>query len=175
MQCVGLFLKFRKLWKKDVEHMKKLPASDPYRNIWSTSRATFTEYIENMTFKELLKERKKAKFPYYITFFDSNKWIEENPQYLNSKKMGKCSYCWRLDMQTSKNMMNKEHISVDEKSEDDDVDEDIEVNDEQIEENNINGGGVGSMDSMENITSNISSKEVLVNMRMDKDMVDLSD
>eukprot|EP01083_Nonionella_stella_P019194 53345_1 len=66
LQVGGLYMKFRKGWKKDTELMEKLNETD---------------YM-----KDVLKDRKEKKFPYYVTYIDSNEWMERNPNYAKKKE-----------------------------------------------------------------------------------------
>merc|ERR1712217_971266 len=81
LQCLGLLGKFSKLWKKDNHLMKRLPPSDPYNQFGTTAH--------KKTFKELLKDRKKAKYPYYVTWYDQQEWMKRNPHYEMNKKANK--------------------------------------------------------------------------------------
>eukprot|EP01084_Bolivina_argentea_P024812 46191_1 len=82
LQIIGLYIKFRSGWKRDIKIMEQLKqdqSATVFNNI-NNAHAVMNK------FKNVLKLKKKRKCPYYITFEDSNKWIERNPEYLINKK-----------------------------------------------------------------------------------------
>merc|ERR1712241_1397880 len=98
LQCLGLLGKFNKLWKRDNELMKLLPPSDPYNQFGSTAR--------KKTFKELLKDRKRKKYPYYVTYFDQQQWIKAHPEY----KMSKGGCCKKVAPKQMERVVNKRRV-----------------------------------------------------------------
>eukprot|EP01084_Bolivina_argentea_P272428 463827_1 len=82
-QIVGLYLKFRRGWNKDMKIMKNLKK---YHN-----QVRISTLVKRSKFKlkDVLKIRREKKCPYYVTFEDSNYWIQQNPEYSLSK-MNNC-------------------------------------------------------------------------------------
>ena len=95
LAVIGLYLKFLKLWKKDIKIMEKLQKKESMDfELPTPSRSSSFQKIRKLSmqkFKNVLRRRKKWKCPYYITYEDSNKWISMHPEYLLKKqrmKMG---------------------------------------------------------------------------------------
>ena len=83
LQIGGLYLKFRKGWNNDKKIMDKLKEAQAM----DIEQETEIQSLSSMQrFKNVLKGRKKWKCPYYITYEDSNKWIEAHPEYLLNKQ-----------------------------------------------------------------------------------------
>lgn len=92
LAVIGLYLKFLKLWKKDIKIMEKLRKKESTDfELATPSRCNSFQKIRQLSmekFRNVLRRRKKFKCPYYITYEDSNKWISRHPEYLLKKQMG---------------------------------------------------------------------------------------
>merc|ERR1712228_293269 len=155
LQCLGLLGKFNKLWKRDNELMKKLPPSDPYNQFGSTAR--------KKTFKELLKDRKRAKYPYYVTYYAQQQWIKAHPEYTMSKR-GCCKRSAPKQMTQSvnkKRVYSKEMVHTD----DEHMDHNHDDAGLQATDGNKSRGGISL-----SVESAHSAK-----MSVDGYMIDLSD
>ena len=83
LQIGGLYLKFRAGWRRDRKMMEKLKKSESF--MMESLDIKDNDSNALVRFTRMLKRKKQFKCPYYVTYEDSNRWIERHPEYTQRK------------------------------------------------------------------------------------------
>ena len=71
LQIGGLYIKFRAGWRRDMQMMDTLRKHELY--MMDDDGGSNSSALERFT--NILKRKKAFKFPYYITYEDSNRYL----------------------------------------------------------------------------------------------------